>query len=137
MMLHLNSGAHGLVDPTSTATISLYAFSAMMFLLFFILAGYNYGPDFGNYFFPQGLSAEYAPMNLGAAILGVSPGPIASVVRYPIPSTFAVVTLAPFLRLGLLLCIAPALAGGEKFRRTVTSAVLQLHIRHRLLKLCR
>jgi hypothetical protein len=139
MMLHLNSGAHGLVDPTPTATISLCAFSAVMFLLFFILAGYNYGPGFGNYFFPQDLSVEYARMNLGAAILGVSPGLIASVVRYrhPIASTFSVVTLAPFLGLGLLLCIAPALAGGEKFSRAMTSAVLQLHIRHRLLTLCR
>jgi hypothetical protein len=104
MMLHLNSRAHGLVDPTPTATISLCAFSAVMFLLFFVLAGYNYGPGFGNYFFPQDLSVKYAPMNLGAAILGVSLGLIASVVRYryPIAPTFAVVTLAPFLGSGVL-----------------------------------
>ncbi len=59
-MLRLNSRAHGLVDPTPTVTISLCAFSAVMFVLFIFLAGYNYGPGFGNDFFPQDFCVKYS-----------------------------------------------------------------------------
>src|SRR5215472_10739199 len=101
-MFALDSTAHGLVDPTPTATISLCALSTTLFLLFFILLGYH-NPRADVFFrFAPG---EAAPAYFALAVLGASLGLIASVVRYrhPIRSTFTVVTAAPFAGIVLYL----------------------------------
>jgi hypothetical protein len=98
-MFALDSTAHGLVDPTPTATISLCALSAMLFLLFFIPTGYNYhAPGAAVIFFVPGPGpgpGEAALVYFASAVLGASLGLIASVVRYrhPIRSTFTAVTV--------------------------------------------
>src|SRR5712671_251669 len=99
-MFALDSTAHGLVDPTPTATISLCALSATLFLLFFILTGYK-----AVMFVPGHGPGQVAPVHFAAAVLGASLGLIASVVRYrhPIRSTFTVVTAAPFVGIVLYL----------------------------------
>ncbi len=112
-MFGLNSTAHGLVDPTPTATISLCALSATLFLLFYILTGYNYHDprmSLSNraaviFFGPGPDPVEAAPVYFASAVLGTSLGLIASVVRYrhPIRSTFTVVTAAPFVGVVLYL----------------------------------
>jgi hypothetical protein len=107
-MFALDSTAHGLVDPTPTATISLCALSATLFLLFFI------SPRAAIIFFGPG-PGEAAPVYFASAVLGASLGLIASVVRYrhPIRSTFTVVTAAPFVGIVLYLLglfIPPAFA---------------------------
>jgi hypothetical protein len=118
-MFALDSTAHGLVDPTPTATISLCALSAMLFLLFFIPTGYNYqAPGAAVFFFVPGhgpATGEAALVYFASAVLGASLGLIASVVRYrhPIRSTFTVVTAGPFLGIVLYLLglsIPPAFA---------------------------
>jgi len=84
-MFALDSTAHGLVDATPTATISLCALSTTLFLLFLVLF-FRFGPG------------EASPAYFALAVLGASLGLIASVVRYrhPIRSTFTFVTAAPF-----------------------------------------
>lgn len=103
-MFAMDSTAHGLVDPTPTATISLCALSATLFLLFFILTGYNFhDPNLSLSIFIGPYAEEAASAYFASAVLGASLGLIASVVRYrhPIRSTFTVVTAAPFV--GILL----------------------------------
>jgi hypothetical protein len=103
-MFALNSTTHGLVDPTPSATISLCALSATLFLLFFIPTGYNdHAPGAVVIFFVPGHGPGPRPGEAGlvyfaSAVLGASLGLIASVVRYrhPIRSTFTVVTAGPF-----------------------------------------
>jgi hypothetical protein len=41
-MFRLNSEAHGLADPTPAAAISLCSVSAVLFLVFYVLTGYNH-----------------------------------------------------------------------------------------------
>jgi len=117
----LDSTAHGLVDPTPTATISLCALSATLFLFFFIPTGYNYhAPGAAVIFFVPGHGlgpgpGEAALVYFASAFLGASLGLIASVVRYrhPIRSTFTVVAAGPFVGIVLYLLglsIPPAFA---------------------------
>ena len=102
-MFALDSTAHGLIDPTPTATISLCALSTTLFLLFFILLDYH-NPRADVSFF-RFAPEEAAPAYFALAVLGASLGLIASVVRYrhPIRSTFTVVTAAPFVGIALYL----------------------------------
>jgi hypothetical protein len=117
-MVRLNSEAHGLADPTPAATISLCSVSAVLFLVFYVLTGYNHAAtqQMAVYIPLFLFTREEAPQYLAAAVLAVSLGLVASVVRYrhPIVSTFAVVTIAPVLGVTvpiLLLSIGRAFAG--------------------------
>jgi len=111
--------------------------SAALFVLFFILTGYNYGgPRTGAIFFgfrAGFLSVENSSVYFMATVLGASIGLIASVVRYrhPIRSTFGVVTIAQFLGIVLYFtsfAISPAFADAEAMAHAVEVAVFWMFV---------